>query len=92
MKKISWLNIAVLAAVLGWAAPLIAAEPALSPRGADQVIRTVAGVTEGKLERCFPSVPPKLREQEPRVVKGVGTQPDLLAARRKAAVPPKLLN
>lgn len=91
MKRFHWFYAAAGAAMLGWNAPLPAVEPALSPRAADQVIRTVAGVTEGKLDRSYPSIPPKLREQEPRVVRGAGAQPDLLAAQRRAAVPPKLL-
>jgi hypothetical protein len=91
MQKFNWRYIAGMVAVMGLAMHLGAAEPALSPRGADQVIRTVSGVTEGKLDRRYPSVPPKLRDQELRVVQGAGRQPDLLAAQRQATVPPKLL-
>ncbi len=91
MKKYNWLYATAAVAIIGSVVPLGAVEPSLSPRAADQVIRKVSGITEGKLDRRFSCVPPKLRDQEPRVAQGSGQQPGLLAAQRKKAVPPKML-
>ena len=89
--KISTLFALAAATAIAGITHLNAAAPLLSPRAQTLVPPTIAGITEGKLDRRVTSQSPRLKDQQVQFVAGKFNNPDLLAKYRLASAPPRSL-